>query len=279
MEIKEIEAKSILTKSKLPDTDYVVNPYTGCKFGCVYCYASFMARYVGKETSDWGNFVYVKTNANTLLREEIKKLKNNGKGVSIFFSSVTDPYQGLEAKHQLTRKCLEVLVDYGFEGTVSILTKSPMVTRDIDLFKKLKNLEVGLTITSTEDKISRFFEKNAPGVSQRFEALKELNESVIRTYAFVGPLLPSYINERDNLDILFKEIKEAGTTELYVEHINLSKYIYDRLKEEIKDETVEMFNNSKKKEYREELDRIVKELIRKYELKLKTGDTLYHKDL
>ncbi len=136
MEIKEIQSKSILTKSKLPDADYVVNPYTGCRFGCVYCYASFMSRYVGKDINDWGEFVYVKINAPELLQKEIQKLKNKGKGLSILFSSVTDPYQGVEAKYQVTRKCLQVLVDYGFEGKVSILTKSQLVTRDIDLLKK-----------------------------------------------------------------------------------------------------------------------------------------------
>ena len=71
VEIKEIKSKSILTKSKLPDADYVINPYTGCRFGCVYCYASFMAKYVGKQTEDWGDFVYIKVNASELLGKEI----------------------------------------------------------------------------------------------------------------------------------------------------------------------------------------------------------------
>ena len=86
-------------------------------------------------------------------------------------SSVTDPYQGLEAKYQITRKCLEELNRFGFEGTTSILTKSDLVTRDIDILKKLQAI-VGVTITSTDDSISRYFEKYAPSVSQRFNALK-----------------------------------------------------------------------------------------------------------
>lgn len=252
MEIKEIQSKSILTKSKLPDADYVINPYTGCRFGCVYCYASFMARYVGKQTEDWGKFVYVKVNAPELLKKEITKLKNKGKGLSILLSSVTDPYQGAEAKYELTRRCLQVLLSCGFEGTVSILTKSSMVTRDIDLLKQLTSVEVGLTITSTDDAISRFFEKYAPNVSQRFEALKELNDAGIHTYAFVGPLLPNYVNNVEVLDSVFKNIKDSGTTEIYVEHINLSKYIYDRLKKELPDldkDVMEMFDKSRNKEY------------------------------
>ncbi len=282
MEIKEIQSKSILTKSKLPDADYVVNPYTGCRFGCVYCYASFMSRYVGKNINDWGEFVYVKINAPELLQKEIQKLKNKGKGLSILFSSVTDPYQGVEAKYQVTRKCLQVLVDYGFEGKVSILTKSQLVTRDIDLLKKLKNVEVGLTITSVDDSVSRFFEKLAPNVSQRFEALRILNDAGIVTYAFVGPLLPNYINNIDALDSVFENIKDSGTNEIYVEHINLSKYIFERLKKELpdfEDKDLEMFDKSKNKDYRTTLDKIIKELVNKYSLKLRLSDTIYHKEL
>lgn len=282
MEIKEIQSKSILTKSKLPDADYVVNPYTGCRFGCVYCYASFMSRYVGKNINYWGEFVYVKINAPELLQKEIQKLKNKGKGLSILFSSVTDPYQGVEAKYQVTRKCLQVLVDYGFEGKVSILTKSQLVTRDIDLLKKLKNVEVGLTITSVDDSVSRFFEKLAPNVSQRFEALRVLNDAGIVTYAFVGPLLPNYINNIDALDSVFENIKDSGTNEIYVEHINLSKYIFERLKKELpdlEDKDLEMFDKSKNKDYRTTLDKIIKELVNKYSLKLRLSDTIYHKEL
>lgn len=281
MEIKEVQAKSILTPSKLPDTDYVINPYTGCAFGCTYCYASFMGRFVGKTTNDWGDYVYVKTNAAELLEKDLKKLKNKGKGISILFSSVTDPYQGMEAKHQLTRRCLEVLVDYGFEGVLSILTKSHMVIRDIDLLKKLKNVEVGFTITSTDDKISRYFEKKAPNVSQRLDAMKELNSEGIKTYVFVGPLLPHYVSEPEVLDELFKQIADTGTKELYVEHINLSKYILDRLKREMPDldkEIMDKFYSSKKSEYRDELNEIILSLVKKYNLKLRLGATIYHKD-
>ena len=93
-EVKEILAKTILSRSSLTDADYdySCNPYIGCRFGCVYCYASFMARMNGKKTSDWGNFVYPKINAPDLLRNEASKLKNKGKGKIIWFSSVTDPY-------------------------------------------------------------------------------------------------------------------------------------------------------------------------------------------
>src|SRR3990167_4667670 len=228
MEVKEIQAKHILVKCGIPGIDYVINPYTGCSFACKYCYASFMGRFVGKQITDWGNYVYAKVNAHELLKNDLKILKNKGVGKEIFMSSVTDPYQGLEVKYKLTRKCLEILVDFGFEGVVSILTKSDLVTRDIDVFKKLKRVLVGLTITSTDDSISRYFEKFAPSVSQRFKALKELNKNGIETYAFIGPLLPHFVARPDELDRLFKKLKQTGTRNIFIEHLNLSTYIKTR---------------------------------------------------
>ena len=235
LEIKNLAAKSILTPSKLPDADYVINPYTGCRFGCTYCYASFMGRYVGKEIGDWGEYVYIKKDAAELLKKDLSTLKDKGKDKSIFLSSVTDPYQGLEAKHKLTRACLQVLLDFGFAGLLSILTKSDLVLRDIDLLKKFKYVEVGLTVTSTDDEISKYFEKYAPAASKRLKALKDLNEVGVNTYAFVGPLLPHFVSKPKSLDKIFKAIADTGTKEIYVEHINLSKYILDRLRAEMPD--------------------------------------------
>ena len=119
-----------------------------------------------------GYYVFVKKNAVELLRHDLKALKNKGKDKTVFFSSVTDPYQGVEAKYKLTRSCLEVLVENQFAGEVSILTKSALVKRDIDVLKKLKNVEVGFTITSTDDAVSRYFEKFAPNVTDRLKAMK-----------------------------------------------------------------------------------------------------------
>ncbi|MEZ6255927.1 MAG: radical SAM protein [Patescibacteria group bacterium] len=282
MEIKEFEAKSILTPCKLPDADYVVNPYTGCAFGCTYCYASFMGRYVGKSNSDWGNYVYVKANAPQLLLKDLGKLKNKGRDKCIFFSSVTDPYQGLEAKYELTKECMEKLLEFGFRGKLSILTKSQLVLRDLDILKQFENVEVGLTITTTQDAISRYFEKKAPNVSQRLDTLKKLNGNGIKTYAFVGPLLPHFVTEEHNLDELFKTIAATGTKELYIEHINLSAYIKERLLKEMPElqkDIIDKFYNSQHKEYRQELDKLIKKLVNKYKLKLKLDSTLYHKEI
>lgn len=281
-EVKEVKAKGILTKSNLPDCDYVVNPYTGCRFGCTYCYASFMGRFVDKSVNDWGNYVFVKTNSVELLAKDIKSLKNKGKGKTVFFSSVTDPYQGLEAKYKLTRGCLQVLADCEFEGLVGILTKSNLVLRDIDIFKQLKNVEVGLTITSTSDDISRYFEKFAPSANERLSALKQLNEQDIKTYAFVGPLLPHFVSKPKQLEDLFKRIEEVGTKDLYIEHINLKGHILERFLKEMPDldqKTIDKFYKSQDKSYRDGLNKILLDLVKKYNFNLRLGSAIYHHEL
>lgn len=270
MEVKEVQAKHILVKCGIPGIDYVINPYTGCSFACKYCYASFMGRFVGKQIADWGNYVYAKVNAPELLKNDLKILKNKGVEMEIFMSSVTDPYQGLEVKYKLTRQCLEILADFGFEGVVSILTKSDLVTRDIDVFKKLKKVLVGLTITSTDDSISRYFEKFAPPVSQRFNALKQLNENRIDTYVFIGPLLPHFVARPAELHRLFVKLKQTGTRNIFIEHLNLSTYIKTRLTEEMKgqeDSLLKKFYSSQSKEYRIDLEKTIKLLIKKYDMR------------
>jgi DNA repair photolyase len=282
MDFRKIAAKSILNRCGIPGIDFVVNPYIGCRFACKYCYASFMGRFVGKTVADWGEYVYAKTNAPELLRAELpKKLKNKGVGKEIFFSSVTDPYQGMEAKYRLTRRCLEELIAFGFGGLVSILTKSDLVLRDIDLFKKLPRVSVGLTVTSTDDGVSRFFETYAPPSSRRITALAALHKEGIKTYAFIGPLLPHFVAQEDALDRLMAAIAQSGTRDIFVEHLNLSSYIRNRLMEEMKREeraVVEKFYSSQSKAYREELDVLVRRLLTKHDLRLILNQTIYHKE-
>ncbi|MBI5064721.1 radical SAM protein [Candidatus Woesearchaeota archaeon] len=281
LETKEITAKSILVPSKLPGCDFVINCYTGCRFGCSYCYASFMGRFVDKKISDWGNYVYAKINAPDLLKKDLIKLKNKGKGKTILLSSVTDPFQGAEAKYHLSAKCLEILADYGFEGEVSILTKSPLVLNVLPILKRLKNVDVGLTITSTDDKISRYFEKFAPNVSQRLETLKKLNEEGIKTYAFFGPLLPHFVANKEEIKKVLDAIHQTGTRQLFVEHINLSKYIKDRMLEELKDidkSFLEQFYSSQSKDYRSELNKLILDLLKEYDFEL-LHEIIFHKEM
>jgi DNA repair photolyase len=183
MVIKEVHAKSILSKSGIPGADYCINAYTGCSHACVYCYATFMKKYSG-HAEEWGKFVDVKINAPEVLRRQMKRAARG----NVMLSSVTDAYQPLEAKYRLTRQCLEILLEHQF--TVDILTKSPLVLRDIDIIKEFRDIDVGITITTDDDRMRRIFEPNAPPLEARLNALKTLKEKGISTYVFIGPMLP-----------------------------------------------------------------------------------------
>lgn len=181
MILRKIYARSILSKSQV--FDYALNPYIGCQHGCTYCYARFMKRFTGHK-EPWGEFVDVKINAPDLLKHEVDKMPPG----RVWVSGVCDPYQPLETTYELTRKCLEILVQHGWPITVQ--TKSPLVLRDIDLFRRGDKIEVGLSVTSADDEIRKLFEPSAPPIKERVEALGELHLAGIKTYAMIAPMLP-----------------------------------------------------------------------------------------
>jgi DNA repair photolyase len=181
MIVKEVQAKSILSVSKI--YDYVINPYTGCQHACTYCYARFMKRF-SRHSEPWGEFVDAKTNAPDLLRREIAR-KTRGK---VWVSGVCDPYQPLEETYRLARRCLEILVGNGWP--VVVQTRSPLVMRDVDILKDGGDVEVGFSIPTADEKIRELFEPRAPRIRDRIEALTSLHRVGIRTYAMIAPLLP-----------------------------------------------------------------------------------------
>jgi DNA repair photolyase len=180
---RQIMAKSILSKSGIEGITYCVNPYVGCSHGCRYCYAAFMKRFSGHH-EPWGDFVDAKINAASVLEKQLVKA---ARGV-VLISSVTDPYQPVERELGLTRSCIEVLRQRDFP--MHVLTKSPLVLRDVDLLSGFSESEVGVTLTTDDDKIRHLFEPHAPPIPDRVLALKRLYEAGIRTYAFFGPILP-----------------------------------------------------------------------------------------
>jgi DNA repair photolyase len=181
MIIREIEAKSILSKSQI--YDYTVNAYVGCQFSCAYCYARFMKRYTG-HSEPWGKFVDVKINAPELLAREVKK-KKKGK---VWLSGVCDAYQPLERKYRLTQQCLQILVMNRWPFTIQ--TKSPLVLRDIEILKKAAGAQVGFTITTADDKVRKIFEPGAPPVIKRIDALAKLHSAGISAFVMIAPMLP-----------------------------------------------------------------------------------------
>jgi DNA repair photolyase len=198
--ITEVFAKSVLTKTGIEGYDYCINPYVGCAHGCRYCYASFMKRFTG-HMERWGEFVDVKVNAPDVLRRQLRRARKG----SILIGTVTDPYQPAEKKYRITRGCLEILLERQFP--VNILTRSPLVTRDIELIRRFEDIAVGLSITTDREGIRRMFEGNTPSIQSRIDALKTLRNNGISTYAFIGPMLP--LDPRRLVDLLVGSVDEV----------------------------------------------------------------------
>lgn len=188
MKANEIYAASILNKSEIPGISFCLNPYTGCQHACRYCYAEFMKKYTGHQES-WGQFVDVKINAAEVLSKQLKAKRGKGiPGGLVFLSTVTDPYQPIEKEYRLTRQCLELLRNY--QIPVAIQTKSPLVLRDIDLFQEFEKCEVGLSITTENDYFRKIFEPQTSSIIERIKTLEQLKKNRVKTYAFIGPILP-----------------------------------------------------------------------------------------
>ena len=183
MVVKELNIKDYLTKSNLPDSDYVINPYVGCTHGCKYCYASFMKRFTGHK-ENWGDFIDIKRCNKPI---DLKKIS----GKNIFLSSVTDCYNQYEKDFCITRNILEQLVDS--DCNLSISTKSKLILRDIDLLKQMKNLIVCMSINTLNEKFRSDMD-NASTIKERIDTLKELHNNGIYTVLFMSPIFP-YITE------------------------------------------------------------------------------------
>jgi len=186
MDVTEITIKTALVRSRIPGVDFVINPYLGCAHGCRYCYAAFMGKYARHHPgATWGSYVEVKVNLVAVLEAELRRRRKPG---TALLASVCDAYQPVEARYRLTRGCLELLREHGWG--VEILTKSPLVTRDLDLLLSFESATVGFSITTDDETVRRILEPQAPPIARRLDALRELHQAGISTWAFLGPLLP-----------------------------------------------------------------------------------------
>lgn len=167
---------------------HTLNPYAGCSFACSYCYVRQMpiALFRNKE---WGSWVDIKKETADLLRKELIRARKKGP-VTIFMSSSTDPYQPIEHKEKVTRSLLEVLVEE-MPDFLFVQTRSPLVTRDIDLFVQMKDrIRVSITIETDLEEMRKRFSPHAPSVNGRFRALKQVVDAGIPAQATIAPILP-----------------------------------------------------------------------------------------
>lgn len=209
--IREIECKSILNRSGI--ADYALNPYLGCEHGCRYCYGRFMMRYT-KHGEPWGHFVDVKVNGPRVLMKQARRSRVG----RVFISSVCDGWQPLEEKYGITRACVEILLANDFP--ITILTKSGLASRDLDLFEGRREVELGATITALDEGLQRIFEPRGSSGEERLFLLKQAKEKGITTYAFLGPIMPYLFDTEENLGNLIAAFADVGVDWIYLDLLN-----------------------------------------------------------
>lgn len=192
-EVFRDRTKSIISTNDSPDVrlEATLNPYRGCEHGCIYCFARPTHEYLGLSAGlDFETKIFAKPDAPRLLEE---KLRSPGwEPKPIFMSGATDPYQPLERKMKITRACIEVFVD--FKHPVSFITKNHLVTRDIDLLRRLAEIEavsVNMSVTTLDRRLARLMEPRASTPPMRLKAIEELSKAGIFVNVMIGPVVPA----------------------------------------------------------------------------------------
>jgi DNA repair photolyase len=208
---REVTIKSALNAVKGMPFDWSLNPWRGCAHKCVYCFArAYHARYLEKNVgSDFDSNVEVRLNIAEVLRTELRRHREG----SLAIGTATDPYQPIEGKYQLTRRCLEALVDYPMP--TSIVTKGPLVVRDIDVLKKLDektDLTVFFSVPCVDEEVVRTTDPGTAPPRQRLRALRMLREAGIDAAVLCMPVLPGITDSEESLDAAARAASEAGAT-------------------------------------------------------------------
>jgi DNA repair photolyase len=208
--VREIVCKTILNRSGL--SDYSLNCYTGCTHRCVYCYARFMQRFHPHEEA-WGSFVDVKVNAVEALKRQLRRARPG----SVFVSSACDGWQAIEAERRLTRRCCELLLERGFR--LHLLTKSELIRRDFDLFRK-GSVRVGITLTTLDERLRELWEPGAAGVDPRCRVIEEARRAGLETSVMFGPLLPFLSDSQEDIDAMLTRAGDLGVDAIWIDALN-----------------------------------------------------------
>lgn len=211
-EIEYKDATSILTPATgfMAGYDYTLNPYSGCSFGCNYCYASSFVKETTKKDT-WGRWVEVKRNALDLLKTLRKKPIINK---TIYISSVTDPYQPIEKDLKLTRDLLTELLEH-HQTKIVIQTRSPLVERDIDILSQFKHIQVNMTVTTDSERIRKMFEPYCTANQKRLDTVRVLSAAGVKTCVTMTPLLPV-----ENVITFAQSLKNSGATHFVVQEFH-----------------------------------------------------------
>lgn len=234
--MKTVPAKTILQKNKTSDwfgNDYNMNLYRGCCHGCIYCDSRSECYHV----EDFDT-VHAKENALQILRDELRRKVRSG---IIGTGAMSDPYNPFEEKELLTRHSLELINAYDFG--VTVITKSPLIVRDIDVYKEISEhspVLCKMTVTTYDDELCRVIEPNTAPSSERFEALAKMAESGLFTGITLMPVLPFINDTESNIRNIVRTAHECGVRCIYpffgvTLRTNQREYFLDRLDEKFQD--------------------------------------------
>jgi DNA repair photolyase len=201
--------------NRVPDASRVpfrwtVNPYRGCTHSCHYCFARAFHSYLDLGVGeDFSTKIVVKTNVAEVLRRELASPKWGGDPVAM--GTATDPYQHCEGRYRLTRRVVEAFADFG--NPLSMLTKSTMIVRDLDVYRRLAEVAevtVSMSVGMLDEEVRRVVEPGTPPGRKRLELLGRFAEAGIRTGVLVAPILPGLTDDDEHLDEVLAACAEAG---------------------------------------------------------------------
>lgn len=205
---QEITVRSGLTRAMGMPFRWALNPYRGCTHACEYCYARKYQRHLELNASDqFSNLIFVKVNLPAVLAREVARPAWGREGVAI--GTATDPYQPIEGHYRLTRRSLEVLVDAG--TPFSIVTKGPMVVRDLDLLIRAGDAaRVFMSVPSTDEAAWRQLEPGTAAPAQRLRAVRQLRDAGVDAGVMMMPLVPGLTTSRSSIEATLRAIADTG---------------------------------------------------------------------
>jgi len=218
VEYLHIEARSILNRCsslRMPFT-WTINPYRGCEFGCRYCYARYTHEFMGlNRWEDFEEKIYVKRDAARILAGELTLERLAGQSIAL--GTATDPYQPAERRYRVTQSLLAVMAQVP-NLRLSITTKSDLITRDIDLLRRVaerSSLHVNFTVATLDRRLARTLEYRAPTPELRLKALRALRQAGIVAGVTISPILPDITDSRENLQAVIAAAQAHGATHLF----------------------------------------------------------------
>ncbi|RUT28004.1 radical SAM protein [Paenibacillus zeisoli] len=230
---EHIDTKQTLNRVKeerMP-FDWSINPYRGCAHGCSFCYARAFQSFIGRGAEDeFQHHILLKQNAPDALEGQLSRLAGKfGYDIEamrrhigqVTIGTATDPYQPIEAKAQLTRECLKLLAKYRI--STSITTRSPLITRDLDILTQMKDISVNISINSLDAGLIRRIEPASPHPQMRLETVQKLAESGVHVGIFAAPILPLLTDSEESMDALLSAAKGHGAAFAMVSLLRLSK--------------------------------------------------------